>query len=583
MQRNTTSKINFNKLNESQKINFIKNLFFNHDVIEVLSILLPKEKRDLNIVSLIKKSLDDKLIIDKIREECNFKNDKKVRIYVYSKIISVLSFYNKNNFLELFLKTFNKEELRDIAHYEYQNKTEASINSIVFNKYCKKYEKEAMKLLALGKDDILMLTMGIKKYKEISKGSKNKRKILIPLAVISVALVSVFGIKTYQNNKLIKGYEGLIYPGIYLNEVNLHKKSVSDLEKIFKEEKTNIENGEITITNENGNYKFTYLELGIDVDYKKVLKEVNAYINDLSWLDKVSLLKSKKRNKTFYLKGSFNDEDLDNFISVLESKLNTESRQDGLVIDENYNVYYDKGSHGYKLNVSKTKENIKEALSNLTEESVIKAEGDVQKITIKNSNLSVINKKVSTYTTYFANTGNRGHNIVLASSRLNKTLLMPGEEFSYLKVVGPYSAANGYKPAPIYLNGAVSTANGGGVCQLTSTLYNAQLRAGLETVYRTNHIFAPDYVPKGLDATVYSTTTNFKFKNQYEYPVFITSYVKGNYLTVDIWTNDKALGNKTYEPYSVYSNGGYVSYLKEFENGKFVGEKYLHKSYYKTK
>ena len=583
MQRNTTSKINFNKLNESQKINFIKNLFFNHDVIEVLSILLPKEKRDLNIVSLIKKSLDDKLIIDKIREECNFKNDKKVRIYVYSKIISVLSFYNKNNFLELFLKTFNKEELRDIAHYEYQNKTEASINSIVFNKYCKKYEKEAMKLLALGKDDILMLTMGIKKYKEISKGSKNKRKILIPLAVISVALVSVFGIKTYQNNKLIKGYEGLIYPGIYLNEVNLHKKSVSDLEKIFKEEKTNIENGEITITNENGNYKFTYLELGIDVDYKKVLKEVNAYINDLSWLDKVSLLKSKKRNKTFYLKGSFNDEDLDNFISVLESKLNTESRQDGLVIDENYNVYYDKGSHGYKLNVSKTKENIKEALSNLTEESVIKAEGDVQKITIKNSNLSVINKKVSTYTTYFANTGNRGHNIVLASSRLNKTLLMPGEEFSYLKAVGPYSAANGYKPAPIYLNGAVSTANGGGVCQLTSTLYNAQLRAGLENVYRTNHIFAPDYVPKGLDATVYSTTTNFKFKNQYEYPVFITSYVKGNYLTVDIWTNDKALGNKTYEPYSVYSNGGYVSYLKEFENGKFVGEKYLHKSYYKTK
>ena len=160
---------------------------------------------------------------------------------------------------------------------------------------------------------------------------------------------------------------------------------------------------------------------------------------------------------------------------------------------------------------------------------------------------------------------------------------MPEEVFSYLKVVGPYGAANGYRPAPIYLKGVSSTANGGGVCQLASTLYNAQLRAGLNTIYRTNHTFAPNYVPKGLDATVYSTTTDFKFKNQYSYPVYIVSYVKGNYLTVDIWSSASALGTKTYEPYSIYSNGGYLSYLKEFENGKLVNQKYLDKSYYRSK
>jgi len=190
---------------------------------------------------------------------------------------------------------------------------------------------------------------------------------------------------------------------------------------------------------------------------------------------------------------------------------------------------------------------------------------------IKYESLASINKKVSTYTTYFANAGNRGHNINLASSRLNNTILMPGETFSYLKVVGPYGASNGYLPAPIYLNGDTATANGGGVCQLASTLYNAQLRAGLVTVSRRGHTFAPTYVPKGLDATVYSTTTDF-----------IVSYVKGNYLTVDIWTNENALGGKTYEPYSVASNGGWLAYLKTIEDGKVIENKYLDRSVYKV-
>ena len=174
------------------------------------------------------------------------------------------------------------------------------------------------------------------------------------------------------------------------------------------------------------------------------------------------------------------------------------------------------------------------------------------------------------------------HNINLASRRLNDTILMPGETFSYLKVVGPYGASNGYLPAPIYLNGSTSTANGGGVCQLASTLYNAQLRAGLETVSRRGHTFAPNYVPKGLDATVYSTTTDYKFKNNHEYPIYIVSYVKGNYLTVDIWSNENALEGKMYEPYSVASNGGWLAYLKTIQDGKVIETKYLDKSVYKS-
>ena len=225
---------------------------------------------------------------------------------------------------------------------------------------------------------------------------------------------------------------------------------------------------------------------------------------------------------------------------------------------------------------------VKEAFANLKEETVIEAEGKVVKNEIKYEYLKDINKKISSYTTYFLNSGNRGHNIVLASSKLNNTVVMPGETFSYLKVVGPYGSSNGYLSAPVYLNNKVSTASGGGVCQLASTTYMAQLKAGLETVSRRNHATAPTYVPKGLDSTVYSTTTDYKFKNKYKYPIYIVSYVKGNYLTVDIWSNENALEGKTYEPYSVQSNGGWLAYLNTIKDGKIIETKYLDRSVYKT-
>lgn len=577
----SNKKLKFNNLDEIQKVNYIKNLLFNHDLTYALDILLKDEKKDLRIIKTIVKVLEEDLIINRIKQECNIKCN--AMIYVYSKIIGVLAFYNKQNILEVFFKSLDSNTLKEIAYYEYQNRTLVSISSEVFKKYCSKYRQEAKKSLAMSNEEVLMLTTGMERYNFIYKKKSRNFKWIKYISIAFVFIMCLFlGFKIYSTNKDISKYDGLVFQGIYLGDVNLSKLNINELEAILLAEKEKIENGTIMIANVNGNYNYTYKELGIKVEYESTLEDIKKYNKDLSWFKKVSMIDSDKRYKTFYLESNFSDDAIDKFLLSLENKLNTEPITDKLKVDNNYNVYYDKGKNGFKLDVTKTKESLKMALSNLTEESVIEAYGDVVKNETKNKALSVVDKKISTYTTYFSNTGNRGHNIVLASSRLNGTLLMPGDVFSYLKAVGPYSYANGYRPAPAYVNGVVSTANGGGVCQLTSTLYNAQLKAGLETVYRTYHIFAPDYVPKGLDATVYSTTVDYKFKNQYNYPIYIVSYVNGNNLTVDIWSSKDALGNKSYEAYSVYSNGGYNSYLKEYENGILINEKYLGRSVYKS-
>ena len=575
---------NIMALDDNQKVNYVKSLLFNRDINDALDTIIKVEKKDLKLIKIILDVLNEELLINRIKEQCNLSDKTSVKLFVYSRIIAMLSFYNKSVILNNFFKQLSNEELKQVAVYEYQNKTDVSFNSKIFNKYCLKYKNEALNSFGVDEEEILMLDEEKEKYNSLLKKKDNKkRNFIILFILLTIIVVSFLLFKFYDYNKLINKYNELIYPGIYLNDIDLSGEKVSDLDEIIEKEKSRIENGTIIVTNENGDYKFTYKEIGILANDTGIKEKIEKYNDSLSFFKKVKMIREKKKVKTFYLKSSSSDKVVDNFVKLLEEKLNINPRNDGIVIDDNHNVYYDKGINGFTLDKEKTKIRIKEALTNLREETDIEAVGTTIKNEVKNENLSSINKKVSSYTTYFANYGNRGHNINLASTKLNGTVIMPGEEFSYLKIVGPYGASNGYLPAPIYLNGDNATANGGGVCQLASTLYMAQLKSGLQTISRRNHTFAPSYVPKGLDATVYSTTTDYKFKNNYDYPIYIVSYVKGNYLTVDIWTNENALGGKTFEPYSVYSNGGYLAYLKIIENGKVIETKYLGKSVYKTR
>lgn len=568
------NKKDISNFNYDQKLSYVKSILFNNELTKALDILLKDEKKDLQTTKMVLSVLDEDLIINKIKSDNNLKDKENTKLYVYSRILAILCFYNKTIVLNNFFKSLTEDEIKKIAMYEYQNKTNVSFSSKVFNKYCFKYKDEA---LNDDEEEVLMLD-----DEKENKNNWKKNKILVFSICVLFLIFCFVGYKLYDYNNLTKEYDNKVLPGVYLDEVNLSGSNLDEVKNIVSSETSKIKNGTVTIKNVNGEARYTYEQMGISINSKEVYDEIKNYNDNLSFIDKVRIIKNNKVNKTFYLKATYNEDDINNFISTLENDLNTTRKDEGLVIDENHNVYYEKGVNGFTLDKESTKIMIIEALNNLQENMVIEVDGSIDKMKAGNEALSTINKKISSYTTYFLNKGNRGHNINLASTKLNGTILMPGDVFSYLERVGPYSSSNGYLPAPIYLNSEVSTANGGGVCQLATTLYMTQLKAGLETVERRNHTFAPNYVPKGLDATVYSTTTDYKFKNNYDYPIYITSYINGNYLTVDIWTNDAALGGKTFEPYSVYSNGAYLSYLKTIENGVVTNIKYLGKSVYKT-
>ena len=138
-------------------------------------------------------------------------------------------------------------------------------------------------------------------------------------------------------------------------------------------------------------------------------------------------------------------------------------------------------------------------------------------------------------TKYDASNKNRSNNLKLAMDKINGVVLMPGEEFSYNKVVGERTIAAGYKEAKIYSNGKVVDGLGGGICQISTTLYDAVLYANLEITSRRNHQFVTSYVDAGLDATVVYGSTDFKFKNNRTYPIKIVGKVDGGVAKIDIY------------------------------------------------
>ena len=138
-------------------------------------------------------------------------------------------------------------------------------------------------------------------------------------------------------------------------------------------------------------------------------------------------------------------------------------------------------------------------------------------------------------TKYQASNINRTTNLRLAANKVNGTILLPGEEFSYNKTVGERTAKAGFKSAAIFSGGKVVDGLGGGICQISTTLYDAVVMANLEITERRNHQFVTSYVPAGKDATVVWGSQDFKFKNTRKYPIRITASVEGGVATVQVW------------------------------------------------
>lgn len=157
--------------------------------------------------------------------------------------------------------------------------------------------------------------------------------------------------------------------------------------------------------------------------------------------------------------------------------------------------------------------------------------------TIKTENIEgqFFHDVLGTYrTNYNAGLKGRSQNVALAAKKINGTVLNNGDIFSFNKTVGKRTTAAGFSTATIFTNGELSEELGGGICQVSSTLYYATLLADLKIVERRNHMFTVSYAKNGLDATVAYGSIDFRFKNNYSAPIKILASASGGVMSVTI-------------------------------------------------
>ena len=223
-----------------------------------------------------------------------------------------------------------------------------------------------------------------------------------------------------------------------------------------------------------------------------------------------------------------------------------EKKADPIDIEKIYTEIYKEAKDAYieenpfKLHVEEdgldfaiTMEEAKKIISEDKETYKIPLKINKAKIKTKDLGEKLFKETLSKYTTiYDAGNTSRSTNIAIAARTINGTIILPGETFSYNKVLGNTTKEKGYRLGGAYVNGKVVPAYGGGICQVATTLYNAVLYANLDIVERYNHSYSVSYVPASRDATVSYGGKDFKFKNSRTYPIKLVASAKNGVISI---------------------------------------------------
>lgn len=266
------------------------------------------------------------------------------------------------------------------------------------------------------------------------------------------------------------------------------------------------------------------------------------------------------------------------------------------VYEEMANAYYTTSPYaiyaeniGVDFDLQAVKERVTEFGTN--EELEFDLKYTYPEVTVNDFGMDAFPNLLGTFSTEYVNNANRTTNLRLASEKINGTVLMPGETFSFNTIVGPRTSAKGYKVAAIYSDGTVSQDVGGGICQVVTTLYNAVVKAGLDITVRRNHTFVPSYAIPGGDATVVYGSQDFKFVNSREYPVKIVSSVANGVAQVWVYglstdnEYDISIDTKIIKTIPKKTAGGYTGYVVDSfktyrQNGEIIKQEKISRDTY---
>lgn len=356
-------------------------------------------------------------------------------------------------------------------------------------------------------------------------GDKTFNKFIY-LSIIIIIAFSTVGIAPADNNKKI--HKNITIENISVGKLT-KEEAVNILEKTYP-----LDNFNITYNNESWTIKPEDIELSFHIEER--VDEALNYTRSKSIWNNIKRKGKLNINKPYNIKikATYNEVKLSKQLEKIYEKVNVEAVDATFYVEPSGEIKRSESKEGRDVDISKLKDDI----YNMINKKKIK-DINLPVLTLypKTSTKQVksINSILGQFSTSFNDSTSRGSNIHVAGESTSDVLLMPGETFSYNKKTGARNWVNGYQSAPIIVGGRVVNGEGGGVCQVSTTIYNAALLSGLTIDEVHNHSLPSRYAPRGRDATVSYGYTDLKFTNPYTHPVYIKNIVGNGAITSKIY------------------------------------------------
>ena len=356
---------------------------------------------------------------------------------------------------------------------------------------------------------------------------------IISMFVVSIIMFFLVGIVAANSYYTFKNviYNGVSIAGVSvggLTQEEAKEKIGFEIEKIYSQPVLQLKYGE-------QNWDISKEDIDLQIDKNALVDNAYKVGREGTLVDKIQdIFFSFQKGYNVNLITTYNEKKVENIITNISTSLNKKPANANIkIIDGKPKI--EPEINGLTLKQTEANKLISDTI-NKQIPSTVELPVEITKPQIIKDDLTNITDVLGTYSSYFNSyLVYRSHNVNLASDYLDGILLKPGEIFSFDKGIGPRSIERGYRNAPVFEGEEIIDGIGGGICQVSSTLYLAALYADLEIVERSNHYRPVGYVPIGQDATIAEGVIDLKFKNSTPHNIYIHSWVDGNKVTVQIF------------------------------------------------
>ena len=343
--------------------------------------------------------------------------------------------------------------------------------------------------------------------------------------------------------------EDVISEGVFINGVDVSGMTAAEAETVVQQQVQALSDSVITLTMDEDQESRTWGELGLQWKNTDLITEISHLGTTGNIVQRYKEQKDlQNQNIQFEIEYTIDEDALRSFVEGM-SAYNSEPVEGSVYMGDDGLLYVEGGTDGLTLDVDATLTALEEYIEGWTAgDTVIEATVERVSPEVTAETLSKMTDVLGTATTdYSASSAARAQNIVTGTSKINGTLLMPGESFSVTDAVVPFTAENGYELAPSYESGQVVDSYGGGICQVSTTLYNAVLKAELQVDQRSNHTMTVSYVDPSKDAAIAEGLMDLVFTNTLETPVYIAGSAYGGVLNFTIYGEETRPANRTIE------------------------------------